>query len=279
MESILITGLNGFLARSLSEQLADSGFRIIGLIREKAESSIYFSNVVLYENIEEVFINEANITFIFHFAAYIPYSKFSKADINLYLSNIKLTGQIVELFPSSRIIFASSVSVYGIPSETPIKVDSAFNKPDLYGMSKLAGEAILANHSSYAIIRFSSIVGKGMKPTSFIPKAILQAKKSQRIQLWGTGQRLQNYIDISDAVALSIRCAYYKKNIITLGVSAKSYSNKKVAEIICDSLNVTIEYEGEDSSPSFVYDPSIEYRDLGFEPSISLEQTIGNMTI
>lgn len=278
-ESVLITGIDGFLGQHLLSALNGKGYRVVGLNRTESAREKENAEVKIYNHPEAIFRDEPAFKYIFHLAAYIPYGKFHQPDAALYTTNIKLTGSLAESYASSRFIFASSVAVYGYPLQVPLGVYSAFNNPDYYGLSKLAGEAIVKNHPDYAIVRFSSVIGKGMKPVSLIPRMIEQAKKNKRIEIWGNGERLQNYIDVRDAAKLCTHCADVNENVIALGVGDKSYSNNEVAQIIAQHTGASIVHKGEDESPSFVYDPGGEYNTLHFNPEIALAQTIAEMIV
>ena len=277
-ESVLITGTNGFLAKHLVKKMAARGYRIVGLNRTGLSATGH-QDVIIYGSAEALFRHEPGFRYVFHLASFIPYGRFQQPHDEFYTTNIKLTGLLSEHYASSRFIFASSVAVFGVPIQIPLQVNSPFNLPDYYGLSKIAGEAIVKNRSDHAIIRFSSIIGKGMKPVSFVSRMIEQAKQSKLLQVWGTGERMQNYIDVRDAARLCLQCADYRKNITTLGVAEKSYSNTEVAQLIALHTGAKIEYTGDDISPSFCYDPSPEYKALHYKPAITLEQTIAEMSV
>lgn len=278
-QSALITGIDGFLAKHLLKLLTAQGYRVVGLSRTEYPVTAENQDIKIYGNVEALFCHESNFEYIFHLASFIPYGKFQQPHDEFYTTNIKLTGFLAEHYASSKFIFASSVAVYGVPLQIPIQINSPFNQPDYYGLSKIAGEAVIRNHADHAIIRFSSIIGKGMKPVSFIPRMIEQAKQTKLIRVWGNGERMQNYIDVRDAARLCLRCADYRKNIITLGVTERSYANKEVAQLVALNTSAVIEYSGEDASPSFSYDSAPEYKALHFRPEITIEQTIAEMTV
>ncbi|MCM5527639.1 NAD(P)-dependent oxidoreductase [Parasegetibacter sp. NRK P23] len=278
-ETVLITGAGGFLARNLRAALIEAGYtNILTLGRKPLESTetdygLHFTDIKLLKAGFE------QIDIIFHLASFVPYGRFHLPDPEFYLSNILLTGELVSLYPEARFVFASSVSVFGQPLYLPISISHPFNNPDYYGLSKIAGEVIVRNHRNYAVIRFSSIVGKGMRPVSMLPKMVQQAKGNGIINIWGSGERRQNYIDVQDAVRLCMRCGTSAMCIATLGVGARAYSNLAVAEYIASLTGADIEFSGVDHSPSFEYDAEKEYELLGYSPEITLEQTITSMLV
>jgi UDP-glucose 4-epimerase len=220
--------------------------------------------------------NYPEVDVIYLLGSFIPYGMFSIPNSLFVKSNIQLVVELSLLYPDARIVFSSSVSVYGYPAQLPLKIDSPFVSPDLYGLSKIAGEAIVRNHKSHAIIRFSSIIGKGMGSTSMIPK-LIDASRNGMITILGKGDRLQNYIDVRDAVQICLKAAMAEKQILALGIGERSYSNTQVAEYIRSITNSDIVYTGVDASPSFVYDANESYTMLNFKPQYTLQQSLNDI--
>jgi UDP-glucose 4-epimerase len=271
-KNILVVGPDGFLAREVLAQLpAEERSRIVLLGRkEMTGRDNYFSDVATLKKA----VPEIDVVYLL--GAYIPYGALQSGDTTLVKTNIELVADISLSYPVSRIVFSSSVSVYGTPLQLPIAVDSPFNNPDLYGMSKLAGEAIVRNHRHFAIIRFSSIIGKGMNNLTMIPRMIAAAGTGT-ITVWGDGGRLQNYIDVRDAARLCLLTAQSDKNIVALGVGAQSHSNAAIAEQIGLLTRASVEFTGTDKSPSFVYQVDASYEGLNFAPLYSIEQTLNDL--
>jgi nucleoside-diphosphate-sugar epimerase len=92
-----------------------------------------------------------------------------------------------------------------------------------------------------------------MKVGSFIP-AIVAAAKHGRIRLLGDGKRRQNYLNIEVAAAMCLQAAASCDNIVALGVDQRSYSNREVADMLAALTGAEIVHEGEDTSPSYLYD-------------------------
>lgn len=270
--NVLVVGPDGFLAKAVLAQLrAGENSRIILLGRkEMAGRGDYFSDVATLKKA----VPEIDVVYLL--ASHIPYGAFQSGDTLLVKTNIELVTSISRSYPESRIVFSSSVSVYGTPLQLPIAVNSPFNNPDLYGMSKLAGEAVIRNHKDFAIIRFSSIIGKGMNDQTMIPRMI-GAARAGTITVWGDGGRRQNYIDVRDAARLCLLAAQSDRNIVVLGVGAQSYSNVEIAEQIGLLTQARVEFTGADKSPSFVYQTEESYQALNFAPLYSIEQTLNDL--
>ena len=267
---ILITGGGGFLGQALLRKIRHRDNVLVRL--ERTMRSDASSNV--YTSVDDVFKSHPAFDLIYHLAAYIPENS---VDVSLLDSvNIGLTKRLTELYPNARFVFASSVSVYGVPEILPISVNSRFINPGAYGRSKIDAENCIRQTESYAIIRFSSIVGVGMTRITFVNRVIADAK-SGSIIIWGDGGRKQNYIDVQDAAQMLIAAALSPDNIIINGVAPKSWSNIEIARLVSRLTNSPVEFKGQDDSPSFEYEIGDSYKNINFTPTMGLEQTIQEM--
>lgn len=212
---------------------------------------------------------------VFLLSAFIPYSSKLNPDRKYIDTNVVLPLHISELFKSAKLIFASSVAVYGEPQGIIVE-ETGFNNPDLYGLSKISGEFIIRHHPCYAILRFSSLYGEGMKKSTFLPSIVRDAQQSNAITLFGKGERLQDYLHVRDAAQYCINAALYGSNDIFLGVYGASYSNREVAEMVQKNVKGSCEifFKGADSSPSFIYDNRFSRLKLGCVPKYSLQEGI-----
>ena len=265
------------MGNHLAKLLKNEDSELIALVR--LDSSLDHKELFLrvYDNLDLLLSAEPDFSEIFDVASFIPYGKENQQDLEFVRTNILQTARLVIAYTGSRFVYSSSVSIYGDPRSVPLTVESPFVNPNLYGLSKLAGETSVRNHPNHAIIRFSSIIGPRMKTSSFIPKIIEKAKATGKIHVFGDGLRLQNYIDVRDAASLCLKCASFGNNVITLGISDKSHSNKEVARLIAEITGAQIEYTGTDRSASFEYDTQGIHDLLGFHPVYSLRQSIIDM--
>jgi UDP-glucose 4-epimerase len=262
-----VVGANGFLGGAVVAKCLDKGWEVDCLVNENKENiSKEVSNIYTIES-----IGTASYDFVFNMAAAIPYGDFNKTNEKLIDTNISLPVYLHRQFIGAKIIYASSVSVYGNTTGV-INEDSGMVSPNKYGLSKLCGELITSHHDRYSIVRFSSLYGRGMNGSTFIPRIVQDARDRKIITLLGSGERKQNYVYVSDAAGYCIQAALDGTNEIYLGVDVKSYSNKEVAEIVAGNIpGCKISYIGEDTSPSFEYENEHTLTALNFRPEINLE--------
>jgi UDP-glucose 4-epimerase len=277
VKKILITGANGFLALHILKRLNSNYSYVCGLVKSASNLENCNNYKKIYDNVDDLLKYEKEFDIIFHCASYIPYHNENTPCTELIAVNVHLTSALALNYDSARFIYTSSISVYGQPIDLPIKISSPFNNPNLYGLSKLASESIVRNLRSYAIIRFTSLIGLGMKDVSFIPKVINRAKEFGEITLIGDGERLQDYIDVRDAARLCTIMADFNQNEIVLGVSGNPLSNNDILKSISVNTGIKINQKGIDNSSSFYYDVENTFKTIGFVPKYSILKTIKNM--
>lgn len=271
-QTILISGIKGFLARNLTN-LLKKNFSVFGI----GKSSEIFNDVEVFSssNIEEIKLNPDYII-LCHAAVASGTSSPSKDE--LYAVNINLTKIIIDKFPTSKIIYISTASIYDSNTNTIIE-KSLDNPQNEYSKSKHEAEKIVLKTQNAVIFRLSSLYGIGMKENTIIPNYINQALGRKIIEVWGDGLRKQNYIFIDDACQ-SIKCAIQRfdsiKNKVFLSVDIKEISNIELAQIIANATNSKINYVNDDFSKSLHYDNSLTCSLLNWKPRTDFVAEIHN---
>jgi UDP-glucose 4-epimerase len=279
MKRILVTGANGYLASYLIKLLRSEDAEIIGLEVPGNDYNDFGDYKKIYSDIDRLLKEQDEFDLVYNLAAFIPYGSENVPATKMISSNILPVCKLALHYHNARFILASSVSIYGDPLVLPLRVNSAINNPNLYGLSKLASEAIIKNVRSYGIIRFSSIIGPGMKNISFIPKIIQGAKEKGIIKIYGSGSRKQDYIDVRDAAKLCSILADIEENQVILGVSGRSVSNEEVSQIVAHLTGAEVHYLGTDSSPDFCYDLGDSHSNIDFKTQYCIEDTLQEIII
>ncbi len=255
--------------------------RIIDNLPAKNTFVLYHSKPKYkHENVTYFSINELGklpkIDVVFIISAFVPDKiNSSENNLDLYNVNVDFINKICNHFKDSRLIYASSVSVYNNFEGNIINETSEVNPIPPYAISKLWGETIIRMTPNFSILRISSLIGRGIKEKTFIPLIITGALKMGEITLLGKGTRQQNYINYMDAGKMFIKASELATNDTYLAVSQKSFSNTEVAEYIKLILpEISISYKGTDNSLSFNYDASKTYSALNFIPEVPIEVSL-----
>ncbi len=119
-----------------------------------------------------------------------------------------------------RVVYSSSVSIYGNTRYLPINEDDPINTLSPYSVSKLAGENYCkAFYESYGlattIVRYSNVFGLGQSPTNpycgVVSKFFESAMEGKPIQIHGDGEQTRDMSYIEDVVeATLLAAASYK---------------------------------------------------------------------
>ncbi|MCH2043292.1 MAG: NAD(P)-dependent oxidoreductase [Saprospiraceae bacterium] len=274
MEKDLIVGANSFLAQALTQQLLTEGRVVEGIInqnRDKLYSQLtYFTS----DQLEEL---RDDYTTVYLISAYIPAHPLpADWNIQLYKTNIDWTKKVIKQFPSAKIVYASSVSVYG-KAQGVIDEATTFCEPNAYGISKYWGELLVQEHPKHAIVRISSMYGVGMKVNTFLPRVIQQALRDGVIKVWGKGERQQNYIGVNQVAAYLYAASQTLHNGLYLAVANESYSNLKIAQQVQKYTGANLEFVGEDHSCSYLYNNSATREELGNIPQTNLATAIEDL--
>ncbi len=268
--NILISGIHGFLGSHLANELVKH-HNVIGLYN-KNKNNIIDPSIITFNDID--LIEKVPDIIIMNHAAVVSGNSNINKDVLLKV-NADFTKRILDRFPESKSIYVSSVSVYGNKNHI-IDENSKPNPITDYAESKYKGEQFVLEKKNNVVVRFPSIYGEGMKENTIIPNYCNQAIQNKKIEVWGTGDRLQNYIHVSDAVRL-IELILEKDleiNFPILGVSKEEYSNSYLAGIISKETNSKMTFSGNDSSSSWVFNNSKTKETLHWESQITLSYGI-----
>ncbi|NMH29522.1 NAD-dependent epimerase/dehydratase family protein [Flavobacterium silvaticum] len=263
---VLITGISGFLGSHLETALSNE-FDVVGLYHSKPASGF---GIPMFSNLSEI-PTDVDAVVMCHAAVS---SGTHKADSKfLFEANVERTQEIVSAFPDAFLVYVSTVGVFG---NTDFVIDeaSAVNPQSEYTASKLEGETSVRSAKQQVILRLSSLYGQRMKENTLIPNYINQALQNGKIEVWGNGSRLQNYIFVDDVCALIRQMLISRpvSSIPFLGVSDREYSNLEIAQKIAELTHAKIEFVNTDSSPSIRFDNALTRKAVNWQPETTIEQ-------
>lgn len=179
---ILVTGSRGFLGSHFNKLFKDN--KVVNIIRSETFSykgdviELDITNKTHFTELEK--LSEINPETIIHLAGRIDISfniddklnllPNNKAIADIYMSNIISTTNIVEYSIRKgvkHLIFASSQTVYGMPTESVLNEDSLCNPLEHYALSKYCSEQILSLSTkqglNVTILRFPGLYGEKRK--------------------------------------------------------------------------------------------------------------------
>ncbi len=262
---IAITGISGFLGSKAVESLATK-YDIVGI----SHSISNHPNIPVYsfQHLEQA---KSTPDVVLHCHAAVSSGINSVDKETLFEANVVATEKIINAFPKAKHIYISTASVYEQSDEIKIESSNVAPASD-YAASKLQAENLVLKTDKAVVVRLSSLYGIGMKENTIIPNYINQAINDQKIEVWGNGNRKQNYIHVSDVVNLIDNIVHrdiWDKKIY-LGVSDKEHSNVELAQKISNFTNAEINFVNSDSSLSNHFDNRFTRNELNWYPKADL---------
>lgn len=265
---VAVIGANGFIGSHLTMELLRTG-HIVHAVYNRSTGNIPPGSIPC--TLSELY--DTNITFDMVYLVMGNFSNDKTAFINQAVEINKITNSL----NCKKIIHISSIAVYGTHHEK-IQVNSSYNQPSPYGMSRLTNEFIVSGHPDHTNVRLTYIYGAGMGNNSLIPRWIEQARREKQINVLGNGSRVQDYLHIDDAVDLCIKSGLVDKANILIGATGVSVSNLHLAHLISNEVEgCKVVTSGTDNAPSFTYDISHTKSVVDWEPLVTIEQGIKNL--
>jgi nucleoside-diphosphate-sugar epimerase len=298
----LVTGAAGFIGSHLTGALLDDGAEVTGLdcFTDYYPRAIKEAN--LAENrrrpgfsFVEARIQDADlpalldgVTHVFHLAAQAGVRKSWGRDFEIYTTNnVDATQQLLEACvgrPIRRFVYASSSSLYGDNVPIPMREDALPQPVSPYGVTKLAAEQLgylyCVNHNVPATaLRYFTVYGPRQRPDMAFHRFISAALDGAPITLYGDGEQTRDFTFVADAVAATIAAG-------ERGVPGRAYnvgggsrvSMNQVIDIIGRvagrPLDVRREPAQKGDMRDTYADTTLARADLGFAPSVTLEQGI-----
>ena len=256
MKKILITGAAGFIGSHVAKRFVAEGFDVIGVDdfsagkEENIPKGIVFikGDLALESTIAQL---PDGCKLILHLAGQSsgeisfddPVADLGKnavSTLNLIKYGIRNK--------SERIIYASSMSVYGTVPDEPINEDIKPAPLSCYGVSKLTSEGYLKVYKdqlSYVALRMFNVYGPGQDLSNLrqgmVSIFLAQALASGRIEIKGSLDRFRDFIYIDDVVEAWFRASTYsncENQIFNVGTGIRT-SIKELLDKICNSVSGT----------------------------------------
>lgn len=215
--TLLITGVSGFLGSTLAERCLKDGYKVIGLDRKKESLSSGFAgnkNFIFLEadmnnSIGEV-LKGFEIGGIFHLASQQPSSPLLTYE-DFYTGNVQTTLNVINLAKTRNvkfIVYTSTIFLFGGQSRKRYIIDEkSFSIPtNHYTLTKYLAEKLLEielkkTDTKVIIIRYPSLFGKSHLG-GIVYTYYQLAKKGYDIEVYGNGKRYRNLLYVKDAVYL-----------------------------------------------------------------------------
>lgn len=291
----VVTGGTGFIGTSLVAELLRRGWDVECLSRRVPASS---TGLVKYRSADlcdppgmaAALCACGDVSVLFHLAAALP-THTPAPDNEMYvranvLAPLRLFERALEM-GVGRVVFASTVTVIGEPTERPI-VESHRTKPtSSYAVTKLGGE----HHAEtlrqtrglrIASLRISSCYGPEMNQESVVPKFARAAVKGERLAWFGSGNRSQNFVHVKDVTRALLLAAEGTATGVFNITGPESISMRALALLMVSLVPGTASAAEAANVPDPEEDQRWEFEasrakaELGYAPAIALREGLAD---
>ena len=225
----LVTGAAGFVGSSISARLLAEGWDVVGVdamtdyyeVDRKEENLARLGQGfdLVRAPLAEVDLDAllAGVDVVFHQAGQPGVRSSWGQDFATYLeANVAATQALLEAVRRaphvSRVVYASSSSVYGDAERFPT---SELDRPapiSPYGVTKLAAEHLCSLYASQfglptVSLRYFTVFGPRQRPDMAFTRFLTAAATGREITLFGTGEQVRDFTFVDDVVEANVLAA------------------------------------------------------------------------
>ena len=265
MSTYLVTGAAGFIGGALAKRLVADGNTVVTIdnLSTGFESNIPEGVVFIQGDCGDAAVYEQlpddQYDAIFHIAGQSSgeisfddpiYDIRTNAESTLLLLQFALKNQC------TRLIYASTMSVYGAKPDQPVTENERCTPESFYGVAKLASEQYLRIYEQYGIhstaLRLFNVYGPGQNLENLrqgmVSIFLSQMLENKHIHVKGSPDRFRDLIyidDVVDAYIQTLNCKESWGQIINIATGKQTTVGDLVEKLIASQDDdVSVEYEG-----------------------------------
>jgi UDP-glucose 4-epimerase len=248
---IVVTGASGFLGSHIADALSAAGHEtvIFDLARSRwlqSNQRMFIGSVLDPQAVERA-LRDCDV--VYHLAAMADISETMERPRDAVELNIMGTVNVLEAARTHhvrRFVFASSIYVYS-------------NQGSFYRTTKQACENLIHDYHErwgldFTVLRFGSLYGPRADSTNGVFQLLSQALSQRRIDHYGTGDEVREYIHVLDAAAMSVDvlAPEFANQFIHL-TGRERMTSRDMLKMISEMLGGDIELNFKATSPAGHY--------------------------
>lgn len=265
MASYLVTGGAGFIGAALASRLLAAGHEVViidnlstGFLSNVPAGATFFEgdchDAMLYNALPH-----HSYAAIFHIAGQssgeISFDD-PVYDLQTNAQSTLLLLQFAKRVGCRRLVYASTMSVYGEQPDVPVAEDFPTTPKSFYGVGKLASEHYLSIYRQYGIesaaLRLFNVYGPGQNMNNLrqgmVSIYLAQALKNRRIHVKGAADRFRDFVyidDVVDAFLLFETHQLGEHHVFNVGTGVRSTVRDLIERIrVLLPFDVDVHYEG-----------------------------------
>ncbi|MDF2751021.1 MAG: NAD-dependent epimerase/dehydratase family protein [Gaiellaceae bacterium] len=285
----VVTGAAGFIGSHLAEALGAAGHEVVGLDC----FTDYYDLALKQQNargldVRRLDLSEDELDFtrfdgVFHLAAQPGVRSFGDVFPLYVRHNVLATQRVFEAAAAAgtRVVFASSSSVYGEAERYPTPEDTPPRPLSPYGITKLTGEHLAGAYArgfglDAVVLRYFNAYGPRQRPDMAFPRVIAALASGGAFTLFGDGEQSRSFTYVLDVVDASIRAMQDARSgaVLNVGGGEEATMNETISlleRISGRSLDARREPAVAGDQRRTKADTGRIRAQLGWEPRTSLE--------
>lgn len=291
---VLITGGAGFIGSHIAEEVLKSkkDCKVIvydnlsvGKMQNVPKECTFIEGDI--RDKQKMIETMKGVDIVFHNAAFVSirgsFEKIRETMESNFVGTLNVLEACVEA-GVKKIIFASSMDVYGEPEYVPVDESHPLKTKSPYGLSKITGELMCKifkeKHGlGYVVLRYFNTYGTRQTLSSYVGVTTIfinKTLKGEPLTIFGDGKQTRDYVWVNDVAKANVLAAFSNvTGIFNVGSGIETSVNQ-IAEAVIKNLGGKKTYidapQGE--IKRMVADMTKAKKVLNFEPSTTLEQKI-----
>ena len=213
----LVTGAAGFIGSQLLQTLLERGHDAVGW----DAFTDYYDPALKEENARDLPVTRVDVAEdalaldgfdgVFHLAGQPGVASFGGIFPVYVRQNVLASQRLFEeaVTAGTRVVFASSSSVYGDAETYPTPEDVVPRPISPYGITKLACEHLARAYGSefgleVATVRYFTIYGPRQRPDMAFTRMVTRLAEGRSFELYGDGSQSRSFTYVEDAVDATI---------------------------------------------------------------------------
>jgi UDP-glucose 4-epimerase len=290
---VLVTGGAGFIGSNLVDALIKKGYQVVvvdnlstGRPDNINPASTFYQVDICNSDLERIFEKERP-ELVSHQAAQTVVQKSNEDPIldarQNILGSLNIILQCIR-FGVKKIIYASSVGVYGEPEYRPVDENHPINPVSYYGISKHTVEhylhlAHLQHMVSYVGLRYSNIYGPRQNPegeAGVVAIFTRQMLQGERPTIFGKGDKTRDYVHVADVVAANLLAMERGGNgIYNIGTGVET-SDQEMFNLLTELTGYRNHHHCAPVRKGEIYKMCLDWveaqKNLGWQPQVLLRE-------
>ena len=299
----LVTGGAGFIGSHLATRLRDEGWAVLVIDnlmsghRHNVPVGVDFQWLDLTRDDAVLELPKDPVDVVFHLASHVG----QEISFDHPLYDFKANGQSTvtllnwcQRTGTNRMVFASSMNVYGEPVSLPVSEDAAIKPPSPYAVGKISSEYLCSIYEHFGIhstcLRLFNVYGPHQDMSNMLQgmMSIYMAfvARGEPILVKGSMERFRDFVFVTDVVDAFYRCGTLeqaKGKVYNVATGRKTYVKDVIAGIVKafghDPATYPIIHGQPTRRDQFgIFGSAQKIKDeLGWQPSTTLEEGLAQM--